>query len=251
MERRNVPDSEQKLVILYALERLGTITSMQLLQFLVEEDLMNYFVMQLNLCELEEQGQVEEQPHPFGMLLRVTEDGAYALETFLNRIPASRREQIDAVAETWRRLFRTEQQTLAESFPLSDGGLCVRLRLLEDSMALVDMLLTLPGVSSIAMLPRKWRDGAQIVYDALTRSLGSGYAPDAPLTMLPPETSLQQINASHWLLMLTGGYADMQATVMLTLPNEHISHYYASGWPEHAADILRTIFEVVTAKIEG
>ena len=41
MERRHVPDSEQKLVILYALRQLGPVNGMQLLQFLVEKDLMN------------------------------------------------------------------------------------------------------------------------------------------------------------------------------------------------------------------
>ena len=41
MERRIVPEAELKLVILYTLRKLGPVTSMQLLQFLVEEDLMN------------------------------------------------------------------------------------------------------------------------------------------------------------------------------------------------------------------
>ena len=56
MERKHIPEPESKLTILYALRGLGPVTDTELLQFLVELDLMNYFTMQLNLCDMEEQG---------------------------------------------------------------------------------------------------------------------------------------------------------------------------------------------------
>lgn len=240
MERRYVPDSEQKLVILYALRQLGPVTGMQLLQFLVEKDLMNYIEMQLNLCEMQELGQLRELPHPSGTLLTVTEDGEYALEAFDSRIPASKREQIDADAPTWRALFRAEQQALAESFPLSDGGLCVRLRLLEDDSALADMLITLPETKSIPLLAQRWRQGAQQVYAAITGLLGAGYTDD-PDAVLPPAPNVQPVNENEWLLSLTGRNAHMRLTLMLTLPNEQLACHYASRWEEHCEQVMQQV----------
>ena len=52
MERKYIPEPESKLTILYALRGLGPVTDTELLQFLVELDLMNYFTMQLNLCDM-------------------------------------------------------------------------------------------------------------------------------------------------------------------------------------------------------
>lgn len=250
MERRHVPDSEQKLVILYALDRLGPVTGMQLLQFLVEEDLMNYFVMQLNLCEMQEQGQIAERTHPFGTLLEITGDGVFTLESFDKRIPASKRDQIDKVCDIWRGLFITEQQTLAESFPLSDGGLCVRLRLLEGETTLVDLLVTLPNVTHITLLPQRWRNGAQEIYSAISQSLGSGYSEASDAPPLPDVgATMQQLNDREWLLSLTGNTGSIQVMLMLTLPGEQLARHYASRWEGHRDMLLGKLRRMLEADL--
>lgn len=247
MERKHVPDSEQKLVILYALHRLGPVTGIQLLQFLVEEDLMNYFILQLNLCELQEQGQIAERPHPFGTLLEVTDAGKFTLESFDQRIPASRREQIDSICDVWRGLFLTEQQTLAESFPFSDGGLCVRLRLLEGETTLVDLLVTLPDATHIPQLQQRWRGGAQEIYSAISQLLGSGYSEEqADSRHLPDSASMQQLNDRDWMLSLTGEMNGIQVTLMLTLPEEGLSLHYASRWEVHRARLMEMVRKMLT-----
>ena len=251
MERKHVPDSEQKLVILYALHRLGPVTGIQLLQFLVEEDLMNYFIMQLNLCELQEQGQIAERPHPFGTLLEVTEAGEFTLESFDQRIPASRREQIDSICGVWRGLFLTEQQTLAESFPFSDGGLCVRLRLLEGETTLVDLLVTLPGVSHITQLTQRWRAGAQEIYSAISQLLGSGYSEEQSDSQpLSANASMQQLSERDWMLSLTGDMSSMQVTLMLTLPGDGLARHYASRWEEHCTGLMDMVRKMLVEERE-
>lgn len=106
MERKHIPESENRLTILYALRALGPATAMELLQFLVENDLMNYFTMQLNLCDLQEQGQLTAAPHPLGDLLTLTQEGEYAIAAFAHRIPVSRRRLMDTQAPGWREQFR-------------------------------------------------------------------------------------------------------------------------------------------------
>lgn len=247
MNRRYVPDSENKLVILYALNRLGPVTGMQLLQFLVEADLMNYFAMQLNLSELQEQGQVAERSHPLGPLLALTDTGAYTLGAFDHRIPASRRSLIDQAAPAWHERFRTEQQTLAESFPLSDGRLCIRLRLLEADTALLDLLLTL-GEASMTCLQRRWRSAAQQVYDTLTAALGADFDAAAPLPPLPSSATLQQVAQAEWLLSLSDPADRPTMTLMLPLPEENLAHHYASRWPAQSASLRSRIMALLEAE---
>ena len=109
MTRKNVPESEQKLLILLALRCLGGVTQLQLLRFMAEEDVMNYFVLQLNLCELEEMGQVRVCHHALGSLYELTEQGRYTLDSFDSHIPASRRQALEAGAARWKAQFRAEQ----------------------------------------------------------------------------------------------------------------------------------------------
>lgn len=240
MNRKHIPDSENKLIILYALNRLGPVTGMQLLQFLVEMDLMNYFGMQLNLVELQEQQQVAERAHPLGGLLLVTEKGAYTLGAFDHRIPASRRELIDRNAAAWHERFRTEQQTLAESFPLSEGGMCIRLRLMEADTALLDLLLTVPEEASMTFLSRRWRAAAQDFYTALTLALSEGFDSTAEETPLPATTTLQQAAQGSWLLSLNDMADKPTMTLMLSMPDEHLARHYAVRWPQEG-EALRTL----------
>ena len=46
---RRTPENEQKLMVLYSLARLGPCTELQLLRFLFEHDLLNYFEMMFAL----------------------------------------------------------------------------------------------------------------------------------------------------------------------------------------------------------
>ena len=47
MERKHIPETENRLMILYTLRQLGPGTATQLLQAMAEGDLMNYITMQL------------------------------------------------------------------------------------------------------------------------------------------------------------------------------------------------------------
>lgn len=187
MERKSIPEAENRLLILYALSRLGPCTGMQLWQFMADYDLVNYFSLQLGLAEMQEQGQLKEHAHPLGSLLILTDTGAYTLGAFDHRIPISRRQLIDREAPAWHERFRLEQQTPAESCPMPDGTLCLRLRLMEGDTALMDILLRRPRSQPITFLQERWRSIAQRVYEAVTMTLLSGFREDAPLPETLPE----------------------------------------------------------------
>lgn len=230
MKRRSVPDSEYKLIILYTLSRLGPVNGTQLLQFLVELDLMNYFSMQLNLSEMIEQGQVEEQSHPLGTLLALSGKGAFTLSSFDHRIPSSQRQLIDEKAPAWHERFRMEQQTLAESFCLSNGRRCVRLRLLEADTTLLDVMLTLDSAAFIPHLQDRWLKMAQAAYAVISNTLGTGFNLTIPLPPLPENAALQQTGNGEWMLSLADVIPQPCFTLMLSLPDEHLALHYAACW---------------------
>ena len=231
MERKYIPEPESKLTILYALRGLGPVTDTELLQFLVELDLMNYFTMQLNLCDMEEQGQLRTLPHPAGNLLEPTAEGMYTLEAFAQRIPVSRRGAMDSSFPAWRARFRAEQQAPADSFTLKDGSVCLHLRLLEGGVPLMDAVLTLPGDEAPTLLEKRWRAAAPAVYDAVNRALSDGFQPDTPLAELPLCAAIQRLGGQEWLLSLTDIPDRPAITLLLTLADEALARHCASRWP--------------------
>ena len=231
MERKVIPETENRLVILYALSRLGPATGTQLLQYMVELDLMNYITLQLSLGELEEQRQVARRAHPCGELWEITEEGRFALESFERRIPHSRRERMDRAAASMGPRFRQEQLAPADTVTLPDGSACLRLRLLEERAALMDVMLYVPAAQVPTMLENRWHACAQEVYEAVMAALTEGYAPEAPAPEIPGDR-LRQADGGEWLLSLSDGAEKPTVSLLLPLPGEHLARWCAARWPQ-------------------
>ncbi|MDO4484195.1 MAG: DUF4364 family protein [Clostridia bacterium] len=245
LERRYIPETENRLVILHALEKLGPITEMQLLRFLTELDLMNYFDMKLNLCDMLDRGKLAEEPHPLGALLCITAEGRQLLTDFEKRIPASRREMIDQSTTVWRAAFRREQQTLADVFPLSDGSSCIRLRLLENRSAILDAMITVQEAKPQHQIQQKWLQCSGDLYSAITDSLAQGFLGEMPQEDLPPNTAVQQMENTDWLLSMADEPAHPRMTLMMALPDEAMARHYALRWPAQCQAIGKVICEAL------
>lgn len=245
MERRHIPDTENRLLILYALRSLGPVTAMQLLQTMVEDDLMNYITMQLALSELEEQRQITQHAHPLGSLIELTDEGRFILDTFGKRIPASRRMLIDAHAAAWRERFLAEQTAPAEAFTLPDGRTVLHLRLLDSAATLMELTLYLTADAPPTFLNERWRSCVQNVYSTVLAHLTADYDPSAPMPLSVGDDAVRQCGADNWLLTLSDDPLAPTIDLMMALPDEHLTRSCALCWPSVSADVRRFVLEAL------
>ena len=98
MQRKIIPDAENRLLILYALKTIGAMTDQQLLIVMTDTDLMNYITLQLTIADLESEGKLRRQGDTSGGTLELTDAGRYLLNSFEMHIPVSRRGLIDSGA---------------------------------------------------------------------------------------------------------------------------------------------------------
>ncbi len=241
MERKHIPESENRLILLYALRRLGPVTAMQLLQAMSEGGLMNYITMQIALSELEDQGHITQRAHPLGNLIEMTRDGEYILGSFEKRIPSSRRSQIDAHAEDWKTRFANEQMAPAESFPLQDGRTALHLRLLDKAATLMDLMLYLPRGESLIFLPERWRDCVQAVYSAALVLFTQDYDPSQPMPETQEGDPVRMSGPDEWLLTLSDPGIDL----MMSLPEEHLARCSAAKWPEISGELRSFVLDAL------
>ena len=239
MERKIIPETENRLIILYTLRQLGPVTAMQLLQAMAEGDLMNYITMQLSLSEMESQGQITQRAHPLGSLIELTEEGTFALRSFEKRIPASRRTLIDERTAAWRSRFAAEQMSPAESFTLPDGRSVLHLRLLDKAATLMDLILYLPAGKHFTLLAERWRTCVQSAYSAVRGLLTADYAPSLPMPDAEQTAAVRQSGPGEWLLTLTDDPDTPGIDLILSLPDEHLARCSALRWPQ-AAEGIRT-----------
>ena len=249
MERKHIPETENRLIILYTLRCLGPVTAMQLLQAMTEANLMNYITMQLALSDMESQGQITQRAHPLGNLIEVTGEGDFILRSFEKRIPASRRALIDEHAADWRDRFATEQMAPAESFTLPDGRTVIHLRLLDKAATLMDLMLYLPAGKTLTLLPERWRACVQVTYSTVLAHLTADYDPSLPMPDAAQTESVRQCGLEEWLLTLTDNPAAPAIDLMMSLPEEHLARCSALRWPLVCEEIRQFVLDVLTNAI--
>lgn len=249
MERRHIPETENRLILLYTLRSLGPVTAMQLLQAMAEGDLMNYITMQLALSDLEEQRQIAQHAHPLGNLIEVTEEGHYILNSFEKRIPASRRTLIDEHATAWRERFQAEQTAPAEAFTLPDGRTVIHLRLLDSAATLMDLTLYLAAATPPTFLTERWRSCVQIVYATILANLTASYDPATPMPTLAEEDAVRQCGDGNWLLTLSDDPSAPSIDLMMALPDEHLTRSCALCWPAVCGDVRSFVLDTLQSAL--
>ena len=165
------PDDEQRLLVLYTLHQLAPCTELQLLQFLFEYDLMNYFEMMFALNDLCDRGQAARTKKGAGYLYAVTAAGAEALALFGNRVPASVYALLEKNGRAWKQRFRREAQNLSEITQTDRGEYELKLRVVEQDMDMMTLTVTLPSREMAQQLSDEWPGKASSIYAEIFRML--------------------------------------------------------------------------------
>lgn len=244
MISRNVPEAEKKLMILFTLARVGPCTAEQLLQFMAEYGLMDYFTLQLTLYDLEALNQAERRVHPYGELFGVTTVGAYTVEQFERRIPASFRDTVNLQADRWRERFYLEQQATAEVVTVP-GGKAVHLLLLQDDRLLLEVRMPVPGGDKATLyLQRRWREAACDAYQLALHLLSADCPDEAP--PMPDDTAAEQRGEGDVLLHLNCGTGDMA----LAVEDMKTAAWCVHRWAQIGQEVLGAVLELLHLSLQ-
>ena len=168
---RRAPDDEQKLIVLCCLNNLGPCTELQLLQFLFEYDLMNYFEMMFALNDLCDRGQAARTKKGAGYSYTVTAAGKEALELFGGRVLPSVYDLLERTGAEWRQRFRREAQNVSQITQTDRGEYELTLRVVEQDMDMMTLTVSLPSREMAQQLSDKWPRKAAKIYAEVFRTL--------------------------------------------------------------------------------
>ena len=168
---RRAPDNEQKFMALYCLAHLGPCTELQLLQFLVDNDLLNYFEMMFALNDLCSRGQAVRTKKNTGFLYQATDAGREALELFGGRVPMSLKTLLAETEEEWKSRFREEMQNRYQIVQTDRGEYELNLKIVEQDMDMMRLSLSLPTRELADQLAKRWPEKAGKIYDTVIRIL--------------------------------------------------------------------------------
>ena len=244
MLNHKASDVENKLLVLLAVDQLGPLTNLQLLQFLAENDLMDYITLQLALGELMSAGHLEKTPHALGPLYTLTREGRESLALFSRRIPHSSHSLIKNGAAYWRARFQREKQVLSDFHRLEDGTYALELRLMEKDQSLLETMLLLPSRDMADRFSRSWPRAAADFYGFLIRELGGDFSPDVSSDgTLPEGTAITCEYIQGCSLHLKQDVGSPALHIILSLPTESMAASFAARFPDRAQDIRTFLLE--------
>lgn len=168
---KRTPPDEQRLIVLCALDHLAPCTELQLLQFLFEYDLMNYFDMMFALNDLCANGQAVRREERAGHLYALTDAGREALTLFGSRVPPSVQTLLEEQGGAWRSRFAAEGQFLHQIRQTKRGEYELTLTIAEQDMDMMKLSLVLPTRELAQQLADGWPKKGGALYEQVIRTL--------------------------------------------------------------------------------
>lgn len=157
--------AENKLLLLYIFDRIGMpITNSHITQIILENNLINYFLLQQYLSELSESGFINSVKDDKRQVLSLTQRGVDALKFFIGRIPEKKIEIIDAYLETNITSIKKESQVISEYEPYANGSFLATLKLMKGEEILIDLKVPVKTNSEARKLCQLWKDDYSEIY---------------------------------------------------------------------------------------
>lgn len=119
--KRKISDTENKLRVLYCLDRLGMATQEQLWPFVAQLELMEYIPFCMFVDELRSDGSIASGTHAMEGCLFLTASGRQQLELFSGKMAHADKERINCEAPAYARSLSDRRQVRA-AYELSQGG---------------------------------------------------------------------------------------------------------------------------------
>lgn len=164
-------ETEGKLLTLYALHELGSCSNLQLISFMAENGLMNYFDLQAALYELSLRGQVIKERIPGDDRYTITPEGEEAISLFMGRLGDSSLTQVRLAAPAFREKLRRQCELHADISHEGRNEYHALMGISEGGMRLLQLDLSLPTPELADRFRENWAGKAREIYDFIIESL--------------------------------------------------------------------------------
>ncbi|KAB3529871.1 DUF4364 family protein [Alkaliphilus serpentinus] len=164
--------AEKKLLLLYILKELEIpVTQSQITDFVLENDIMNYFTLQLFLGELKESEFVVEEERNYKQYFVITDKGISTLNYFLDRIPSSMIKKVDDLLLSKKEELQKQAEMSAEYIKLGDSDFLVKLQVVENGQTTFNLSLNVASNKQAREICENWRNNGQDLYGKLINVL--------------------------------------------------------------------------------
>lgn len=164
--------AEKKLILLHVARRFDfPLTNVQLTDFVISLDLMDYFTLQQYLDELVAGGMLEYSKSDDGFFYLITPKGGDSLDYFEGRLPSGLISLLDEAVEKHKKGLSKHTQVLCDYSKKGESEYVVSLRILENEIVLMNLELSVVSNRQAKEICQRWRENSTQVYTTLIELL--------------------------------------------------------------------------------
>ncbi len=167
---------EHKITLLYLIERMDIpMSTSQIVQFALEEDLMHIFTVSQYLAEMVEMGYLEKSTEQNVSRYLITEDGAAALELFTAQLPPQVKTSVTRyISENLKSIKRNFEITANHFYEHSTNEYMVKCGIYDDGLMLMEVSLSVVSKKQAVDICNNWRNNTNTLYRHILDSMLSG-----------------------------------------------------------------------------
>jgi len=157
--------AQNKMLLLYIIDKSSIpLTNSQISEFVLENNYMNYFLIQQFLSELVESKFIEFSDLEKQETYSILQKGELTLKYFEDRIPKSIKEDIDNTLKLKELEFKKEAQVIGDYFKKNNNEYIVNLKLIENGTSLFNLCLNVVSKEQAKMICKEWKENPDIIY---------------------------------------------------------------------------------------
>jgi len=164
--------AENKLIILYLINKLEIpLSNIQITRVILENRIMNYFLLQQFLNELLEGNFLEMYTQEGRPLYKITEAGRQSLSFFSEMVPLGIKAHFDGIYKSLRKNIRNETLINADFTPVNDNEFIANCKVGEDDFLLMEINVTVGTKTDAKEICSNWKAHSQEIYSEIINIL--------------------------------------------------------------------------------
>jgi len=162
-------EAESKLILLYILQKFEIpVTNTQITELIMENDLLNYFMLQQFLSELVESSLIEySKGEDENYYYIITEKGKNTLNFFKGRLIDEIIEKIDNAVEMKKKRILKETEVSATYKKISENSYIAELKVVEKDYELINIKINVVSNKQAKIICDNWKNKAPYIYGKL------------------------------------------------------------------------------------
>ena len=167
--------AQNKLILLYIIDKSEIpLTNEKITEFLLENNYMNYFLIQQYLSELIESGFIEYLDKKDKKVYIVLNKVKTTLSYFEDRISTQIKEEFSSKFITTKENEKIVTQITGEYYQKGTNKYIVNLKLVENNETLFDLYLNVATVEQAKKICSTWENNTEFIYKNLFNMLADG-----------------------------------------------------------------------------